>query len=267
MSNLTFKEKRLISEVLEFDGGYIFTYLGKYERYNKTTTRDIIFGACGIDIFSDPNYSNLSQQKCLERIWEKESDDVAGRVLTDFLQFYIEHYPPGLLEEGEKRRYVRCCEVADRLLSSADVSLPFPISEQLGILLADIQRALSVGNPELCLDRLHTFTAEYLRVICDSHDIPTANAKGEHYPLNSILGSLLKFYRDNSLVQSEFSLIALRNSIDLFSKYNSVRNDQSYAHPNEVLNKAEATYVVQIVSSTLTLIEQIERNFVASEEE
>lgn len=259
MSNLTFKERRLISEVLEFNNGYIFKYLGQYEEYTKTTTRDIIFGACGIDIFRDVNYQGLSQQKCLERIWEVESNHVAGNVLSDFLEFYIEHYPPGLLEEGEKIRYVRCREVADRLLSSADIHLPFPVSEQLSILQSDINRALSAGNPELCLDRLHTFTSEYLRLICEAHRIPTVNEKGEHYPLNSIVGGLQKYYRTNNLVQSEFSLIALRNSIDLFSKYNGVRNDQSFAHPNAVLNKAEAAYVVQIVSSTLTLIEQIEK--------
>ena len=81
MSDLTFKEKQLIAEVLEFDQGYIFSVLSQYEKYNKTTTRNIIFGACGIDIFNDPSYSDLSQQKCLEKIWEIESNQIAGNVL------------------------------------------------------------------------------------------------------------------------------------------------------------------------------------------
>ena len=99
MSDLTFREKRLIADVLEFDGGYVFTILSKYEHFNKTTARDIIFGASGIDIFTNPKYSTLSQQKCLEQIWDIESNYTAGSVLKDFLLFYDEHYPPMLLED------------------------------------------------------------------------------------------------------------------------------------------------------------------------
>lgn len=258
MSDLTFREKRLIADVLEFDGGYVFTILSKYEHFNKTTARDIIFGASGIDIFTNPKYSTLSQQKCLEQIWDIESNYTAGSVLKDFLLFYDEHYPPMLLEDGEKKKYARCMEVANRLLVSAEIDLPFPLSEQLRVLQADIRSSISSGTPELCLDRLHTFTSEYMRAICSKHRIAIANDKGEHYPLHSLLGSLQRFYRDSNLIQSEFALTAIRNCIDLFTKYNDVRNDYSYAHPNDVLKKAEATYVVQIIGSTLTFIEQIE---------
>ena len=258
MSDLTFREKRLISEVLEFGNGYVFTTLGKYESYNKTTTRDIIFGACGIDIYKDIGYVDLSQQKCLERIWEVESNQIAGAVLKDFLQFYIEHYPPALLEEGEKLRYIRCCEVAERLLNSLNAELPFSFSERLKVLKSDIQKSVSAGTPQLCLDRLHTFSTEYLREICTKHGIETADNMGNNHPLHSLIGSLRKYYEESEFIESEFSLIAIRNSISLFAKYNDIRNDKSYAHPNDILNKAEAMYVIQIMSSTLTFIEHIE---------
>lgn len=258
MSDLTFRDKTLIADVLEFDNGYVFSVLKNYEHFNKTTARNIIYGASGIDIFNNPKYAELSQQKCLERIWEEESNHTAGSVLRDLLLFYIEHYPPTLLEEGEKKRYARCMEVADRLLQSTEVSLPFPLSEQLKVLKTDIQKSISAGNPELCLDRLHTFATEYLRTICAKHEIPTANDKGQNYPLHNLSGSLQRFYRESEVVEAEFSLTALRNSIDLFSKYNDIRNDQSFAHPNKVLSNAEASYAVQIMTSTLTLIEKIE---------
>lgn len=47
-------------------------------------------------------------------------------------------------------------------------------------------------------------------------------------------------------------------SISIFEKYNDIRNDKSYAHDNDVLNKAEATYVVTIVTATLTLVHKVE---------
>ena len=81
---------------------------------------------------------------------------------------------------------------------------------------------------------------------------------GKFHPIHSLAGALQKFYRQKNVVESEFSLTAIRNSIDLFSKYNDIRNDKSFAHPNEILNKAEAVYAVQIMANTLVLIERIE---------
>ena len=62
------------------------------------------------------------------------------------------------------------------------------------------------------------------------------------------------------MFQSDFAEQALKMSISTFEKYNSIRNTQSYAHDNAVLNKAEATYVVTVVTATLTLIHKVENS-------
>ncbi len=49
-------------------------------------------------------------------------------------------------------------------------------------------------------------------------------------------------------------------SISTFEKYNAIRNNQSFAHDNTVLNKPEAQYVIEIVSATLRLIKSVEDN-------
>ena len=49
-------------------------------------------------------------------------------------------------------------------------------------------------------------------------------------------------------------------SISTFEKYNHVRNQQSYADDNEVLNNAEAMYVVSVVTATLTLLHEVENS-------
>ena len=60
------------------------------------------------------------------------------------------------------------------------------------------------------------------------------------------------------MCESEFVEQAIRMSISTFDKYNEIRNEKSYAHDNDVLDKAEATYVVSIVTATLSLINAIE---------
>ena len=76
--------------------------------------------------------------------------------------------------------------------------------------------------------------------------------------MQSLVGRLKNWYAENHYFDSDFSVVAIQNTINIFDKYNAIRNDQSAAHPNEVLNKAEAMYTVRIVAETLTFIDKIE---------
>ena len=69
---------------------------------------------------------------------------------------------------------------------------------------------------------------------------------------------LTKYYQKNSAFESDFSEQAMKMSISLFDKYNGVRNDQSYAHDNKILNKAEAMFAVRIMTATISFIHELE---------
>ena len=139
-----------------------------------------------------------------------------------------------------------------------DVTLPNEEAESYEVLSRDIHDAINKGEPTLVLDRLHTYSVHYLRDICRKHDIPVADNKGNYFPLHSLAGSLSKHYQENNKFQSDFAEQSLKMSISTFEKYNQVRNQQSYAHDNEVLNKAEAMYVVRVISATLALLYEVE---------
>lgn len=144
--------------------------------------------------------------------------------------------------------------------SGLEVVLPETQGETFETLSRDIYDALSKNEPTLVLDRLHTYSTKYLREICEKHGIDVADTSGNHYPLHSLIGQLAKFYRANNMFQSEFAEIALKMNISIFEKYNDIRNKNSYAHDNEVLNKSESAYVVSIVTATLTFLHSIEEN-------
>lgn len=148
----------------------------------------------------------------------------------------------------------------DYIISNEDfqISLPEEQGETFEILSRDIYDALSKDTPTLVLDRLHTYSMKFLREICNKHDIPTADSSGNKYPLHSLAGSLSKYYSKNKVLQSDFTEQTLKMSISTFQKYNDIRNSQSYAHVNDVLNKAEARYVVTVVTATIRLIYEIE---------
>lgn len=148
----------------------------------------------------------------------------------------------------------------DYIISDDDfeIILPEEHGESFEILSRDIYEALSRNEPTLVLDRLHTYSTKFFRTICLKHGIFVSDNTGENYPIHSLVGSLAKYYKENKVFESEFANQALKMSISTFEKYNTIRNDKSYAHDNEVLDKAEAEYVVSIVTATLTLIHKLE---------
>ena len=88
--------------------------------------------------------------------------------------------------------------------------------------------------------------------------ITVTDDKGANFPLHSLVGMLRKKYEHDGIFQSSFTLTAIQNSISLFDKYNFVRNNQSYAHDNEVLGTMEAEFAVRIMADLLTFIDKAE---------
>ena len=151
--------------------------------------------------------------------------------------------------------------IAKNLLSK-EINENIPLPEYYGdnskVLHQEIQEKLYQKQPELALDRLHTFATSFLRKICDKYKIDTVNQKDENLPLHNLIGSLVKKYEKENLL-SDFSIRALKMSISIFEKYNDIRNDQSYAHDNEkILNKNEAQFAVTVIINLLNFIDSIE---------
>ena len=139
-----------------------------------------------------------------------------------------------------------------------EITLPDTLDDDFETLNRDIYDALAKNEPVLVLDRLHTFAVKYLRELCQKHGISVSTQDGKLYPLHNLVGSLAKYYEHNNVFESEFSKKAMKMSISLFDSYNAIRNDKSFAHDNDLLDKREATYVVKILADTLTFIDEIE---------
>ena len=77
-------------------------------------------------------------------------------------------------------------------------------------------------------------------------------------PIHSLAGMLAKHYQKSAAFQSDFSEQAIKTSISLFDKDNGIRNDQSFAHDNEILNNAEAMLAVKIMTATISFIYEFE---------
>ncbi len=219
----------------------------------------MILDSCGIDIFRDEDYKNLSQQKCIQKIWDEESPHTVANLIKSLSDYYCFQMGDSYWEDEEQSDYQQVQRIIERLEAESEVELPKQEEKQnLRLIISDIETNIRINHPELIVDRLHTFTTEFFRSLCEKHGISTEDDRGNKLPLHSLVGRLKNWYAENCYFDSEFSVVAIQNTINIFDKYNAIRNDRSAAHPNEMLNKAEAMYAVRIVAETLTFIDKIE---------
>ena len=259
MAYLTYIEKETIRRLFGISDGFVFKYWSDQGKYNKTKTKELIYDACGINIYDDEGYKGLSQEKCIKKIWDEGSPQIIANLLETLSEYFCFAMGTDWWSDEDSYDYKQVQDIITRLKGMSPVDLPTnQTPETLTIILEDIESNLLSQKPELVIDRLHTFSCEYLRGLCAKHNIITVDAKGNQQPTHSLVGMLQKWYRDNQYCDSQFALTAIKSSISLFENFNHVRNDHSAAHPNHLLSKAEAEYVVRIVSDTLNFLDKIE---------
>lgn len=255
MANLTMKDKAILEGLFSMDTGYVLNF-------SNATFARFVGESVNIDIYGGDGYTDpCSKANKLRQIWKQENDAIVGKLLQDLIQHYeiLKINRDGELSEKEKGTLTEMRLVAQRLLGTKmDVPLPQKQEDTLQTLLEDINHALAINKPSLVLDRLHTFSTKLLRGICHDNGIRVVGNRGEYLPLHSLAGMLKKHYEQSNIFQSSFTIIAIQNTIMLFDRYNAIRNDQSYAHDNEVLDEIEAEFVVRTIANVITFIDKAE---------
>lgn len=254
MANLTYREKAALEELFDMSSGYVMDFSNNsFERF----IGDVI----NIDIYKGAGYEEYaSKANKLRQMWKEEPDNVVGALIEALLSHFEDmKLKQNQLTDYHRKKIDELRSVVTRLKGNAScVELPNKQDDTLQTLREDINSALARNKPDLVLDRLHTFSTKLLRQICTDNEISVIDDKGANLPLHSLAGMLKKKYAQEQIFQSPFTLTAIQNSISLFDKFNFVRNNQSYAHDNNVLGMMEAEFAVQIMSSLLNFIDKAE---------
>ena len=253
MANLSYQEKACFEELLGMSSGYILDF-------SNNTFGRFVGDITNIDIYAGRGYEEYcSKANKLRQIWSEEPDNVVGTLMDAMLSYYEDYQLKNdKLTDYQKKKIGEMRLVCQRLMGDAKVVLPKKSEETLQTLLEDINNSLTRNKPTLALDRLHTYATKLIRQFCTDNGIKVTNDKGEYYALHSLAGMLKKHYEKNPLLESEFTITAMQESISLFDRYNNIRNDQSYAHDNEVLDNLEANFAVKTMANLLTFIDGVE---------
>lgn len=124
-------------------------------------------------------------------------------------------------------------------------------------LVRSIKDSIDKNEPENALDRLHTYVFKLIRTLCSKHGISYAKEES----LNAVFGKYVNFVTEKKLLETFMGERILRSSISNLDAFNKVRNDNSYAHPNMIVNYDEAILITNNVANTVRHIQIIEEKY------
>lgn len=255
MSSLKSLEKHKLEKYFEMSSGFVCDF-------SNRTFQEFVRDNAGIDIYTD-KYSLYSGSKAnrLRAFWEKESDYLVAKLLREMLEYWkfqlatpLYGYQPFNLS-----LYEECKKIITRLqntspIENADALTPNSNEKDFTLLTQSIKESIEKNQPEQAIDRLHTFVMKYMRNVCDSHGI----SYKRDTPLHSLFSSYTKFLKEQNLIEAEMSERILKSSISVLEAFNSVRNNQSFAHDNPILNYNESVLIFNNISNTVRFVESIE---------
>ncbi len=256
MSDLKSIEKMKIEKLFDMGSGYVLDF-------SNRTFQEFITDNTGIDIYDDKyDYASGSKANRLRAFWKKEPNYLVGRLLSDLLEYWRTSKLTNFTEisQAEQALFDECHKIAERLKQDIAVEHIDAIQsnsndKDFSLLARSIRESIQKNEPEAALDRLHTFVVKYIRHLCDKHQINYS----KNNPLHSLFGGYVKHLKTSDLINSLMSERILKSSISILEAFNDVRNNQSFAHDNPILNYNESILIFNNVSSVIKFIESIEQ--------
>lgn len=227
-------------------------------RFTNKTFRDIFARTLDIDIY-DGSWAEktLSKANLLRSFWGKASDFQVATINRELLRQWYEQEENKA--ETDIALYKECVDINSALFGNQTVRNIEALSQidndgTIEAIVRDIKHNIETNNPELTLDRLHSYLISFGRELCQKHGIDYQDKD----TLNSIFRLYNKWLHDNELLESKMSSKIIGSAVKLLEDFNYVRNNQSAAHPNPLLNKIESLFIVDTICSIVEFINKVE---------
>lgn len=244
MADLNILEKRAFEKLLDMESGYVL-------EFSNTSFDNFVIDSVNKSIYEEKyNYASGSKANRLRAFWKIEQSHIVGKLMKDLLEY-------AKLEKGLTCE--KCNKTVKRLIQNNQVVeiesiSPHNSEKEFTILAESIKASIEKRQPEEALDRLHTYTTKYLRTLCKEKAIDTNQGK----PLHSLFGEYIKTLKNEGKIESEITLKIFRANLSIFEDFNKVRNNQSLAHDNKILNYEESLLIFNQITSMIRFLKSIE---------
>lgn len=240
----------MIEELLGMETGYVLDF-------SNRSFQEFVLDSVGRDIYCGKyDYRSGSKANLLRRFFEVEPNHVVGKLLNDLIEFarVKNNY------EGNSSLINSCQEIAERLQQDPPFESLEEISEESSekefeTLVKSIKHYIDSNQPEVGLDRLHTLSMKYLRLICKRRGISVYKDK----PLHSLFGEYIKEVKKEKGFETKMTERILKSSIGNLDAFNSVRNNHSLAHDNPMLNYEESVLIFNNMVNLIRFLQTLEQ--------
>lgn len=84
----------------------------------------MIYDSCGINIFEDAGYKGLSQQKCIQKIWDECSPQIIAKLLKTLSDYFCFKMGTDWWSDEDNYDYQQIQHIIERLQTLQTVELP-----------------------------------------------------------------------------------------------------------------------------------------------
>ncbi len=202
-----------------------------------------------------------SKGKRLRTFLEIESEAVVAKALRALWEYRDSLREPSDEQKEavrqQKDRFFGIVHSIEGAMSVArtDAIEKFAENQTLEELISAIERDTQANKPEAALDRLHTYCMKKFAFVLDQKGI----AFDKDAPLQNRAGKYIKALESEGRVR-DISLKILKSSISIFDSFNSIRNNDSFAHDNEIVDKVEARFIFDAITNILRFMKGFETN-------
>ncbi|MCY0389932.1 abortive infection family protein [Robbsia sp. Bb-Pol-6] len=255
MSSLTSRDRRLLEPFLDMEGGYVLNF-------SSPGMEDFFREQIGVNI-GDEKYQFKSSSKAnrMRAFWVLESDAMVAKALDALIEWGDEFQ----CLKGDKAQRASVQQIITRLKSSSPIPEVDAFTASVNALdfqaaSKHIKAAIDANEPATALDRVHVFLMKFLRTLCEKRGIEVTRDK----PLHSLMGEYVKHTKAAGHLESQMTERILKSAIANLEAMNTVRNEQSLAHDNPMLNHDEAVLIVSHVGGLVRFMKSLEAKIKAS---
>jgi len=249
LGDLSAVEKRKLERLLGMQSSYVL-------EFSNASYGEFFMDIAHIDIY-DAKYARKGTSKAnrMRSFWEIEPNHTVATVLGILLENW-EYFPtagfapptPEVFAIFERLRG------SGPMVDTSALAAPVGADEAFVTVARHVREAIERNEPEVAIDRLHTFLVKYMRRLCTRRGIEVTRDK----PLHSLMGEYSKAVRDQGFIESDITLRILRSTISILEALNHVRNERSLAHDNDLLDHDESVLVFSHVSSVVWFLDAVE---------
>lgn len=252
LTQISSLEMQHLDKVFQMETGYVLD-----GHFSDRTFASFFAEELNIDV-DDPQFARYGRSKAkrLRCLVQTVDAGTAARVLRRLWQYREELRNQTEKEEWASLSVKKTLEVIERLERGVPRTLGIERFSQdvtLDELVSAIERDISANKPEVALDRLHTY--------CMKKFAHLLKFRGEssysNESLNARAGRYLNPLRRTGKVRPISEKI-MKATVETFELFNNIRNNESLAHDNILVEPAEARFIFEGIVNILRFLKSVE---------